>query len=288
MTVSLKNLNASAYQYQLTVQEEFKLICEPLFKLGIKYFLYVYAFPDGRYLMFHNDFQYTKAFLETIKELGEGLTNHIKIIKKDESFYTYIPFDFDLFNNKREPVFQLVTHFNFGDTFIINKAGASNSLRNYSFSRAHTDICSSDFYLNNLMLLERFCKYFDEKAERLVCCKDQSKLAYMEQQFVFYKSSEEERLTQKIEEFLRETIVKKRILRTTEKDIPLTNREIECLTYLSLGMTDKEIARTLELSHRTIQFYFQNIRQKSGLKRGELLASFIREGGLNGMLPHTA
>lgn len=288
MTVSLKNLNASAYQYQLTVQEEFKLICEPLFKLGVKSFLYVQAFPDGRYLMFHNDIIYTKAFLEKVNWLGEGFTNHIKITKRDESYYTYIPFNFDLFNNKKEPVLQLVCDFNFGDVFFINKAGASNSLKCYAFTREHTDICSSDFYLNNLRLLERFCTYFDEKAERLVCCIDQRKLAYMEQQFVFYQSSEEERLTQKIEEFLRETFIKKRILRTKEKDILLTNREVECLTYLSLGMTDKEIARTLELSHRTIQFYFQNIRQKSGLKRGELLASFIREGGLNGILPRTA
>ena len=96
MTVSLKDLNASAYQYQLTIQEEFKRICEPLFKLGVKYFLHVKAFPDGRYLMFHTDLHYTKSFLETIKELGKGLTQYIKIAKKDESFYNYIPFDFPI------------------------------------------------------------------------------------------------------------------------------------------------------------------------------------------------
>jgi DNA-binding NarL/FixJ family response regulator len=53
-------------------------------------------------------------------------------------------------------------------------------------------------------------------------------------------------------------------------------REVECLSYLSLGKSAKEIAKTLELSPRSVEFYLSNLKQKSGLKRGELPTYFVK------------
>ena len=42
----------------------------------------------------------------------------------------------------------------------------------------------------------------------------------------------------------------------------LTKRQLDCLFYLVKGMTIKEIAAMLSLSHRTIEHYIEAIKQK--------------------------
>lgn len=46
----------------------------------------------------------------------------------------------------------------------------------------------------------------------------------------------------------------------------VTRREIECLYYLSLGKSSKQIASTLNISSRTVEFHLKNLRNKTGAK----------------------
>ena len=46
--------------------------------------------------------------------------------------------------------------------------------------------------------------------------------------------------------------------------VTLTRREIEVLTLLSLGMRTKQIAATLHVNWRTVQFHLSNIYSKLG------------------------
>lgn len=45
---------------------------------------------------------------------------------------------------------------------------------------------------------------------------------------------------------------------------PLSKREKECILYLLQGKTAKETALALDLSYRTIEYYFENIKKKLG------------------------
>ena len=55
--------------------------------------------------------------------------------------------------------------------------------------------------------------------------------------------------------------------------IYLTPREVDCLNALASGRTVKIVARELELSHRTVEFYLKNLKIKFGCAtKGELLA----------------
>lgn len=46
------------------------------------------------------------------------------------------------------------------------------------------------------------------------------------------------------------------------RKIQLTKREAECLYYFFKGLSSKKIAQVLDISHRTVELYFDRIRQK--------------------------
>ncbi len=54
-------------------------------------------------------------------------------------------------------------------------------------------------------------------------------------------------------------------LSTERPYLPLTRREREILSYLSDGLTSKEIALQLEISHRTIEVYRAKLLRKFGV-----------------------
>lgn len=51
-----------------------------------------------------------------------------------------------------------------------------------------------------------------------------------------------------------------------------TKRELDCIHYLTLGMTCREIGEILQISHRTVEHYLDNIKTKLGvLKKSQIV-----------------
>jgi DNA-binding NarL/FixJ family response regulator len=48
----------------------------------------------------------------------------------------------------------------------------------------------------------------------------------------------------------------------SEKDIPLTSRELQVVRHLALGLSNKEIARSLDISVETVKEHVQNLLRK--------------------------
>ncbi len=60
------------------------------------------------------------------------------------------------------------------------------------------------------------------------------------------------------------------------KNIKFAKREKECVHYLVRGMTAKQIARKLDLSPRTVEFYLERCKAKLGCQnRSELISKVI-------------
>ncbi|THH39126.1 PAS domain S-box protein [Aliishimia ponticola] len=67
-------------------------------------------------------------------------------------------------------------------------------------------------------------------------------------------------------------------LSETRPYVPLTRREREIISYLSDGLTSKEIANQLELSHRTVEVYRAKLLKKFGVSNSSGL--FQSLGGI--------
>ena len=72
-------------------------------------------------------------------------------------------------------------------------------------------------------------------------------------------------------------LIKPRI--TADIDAPLTEREAEVLRALYRGETNKQIARTLDISHETVKGHIQSILRKIGLiDRTQAAVWAVRKG----------
>ncbi len=59
-----------------------------------------------------------------------------------------------------------------------------------------------------------------------------------------------------------QTTMGKRKDRSDSKDIPLTNRELQVLRHIALGLSNKEIGTSLNISVETVKEHVQNILRK--------------------------
>lgn len=87
MTYSPMSLNASAYAYHLSVQEEVNDLCTPLLAVGISYFHYMRFFKTGHYLHLTNNAPFLKDLYETIIEAGDFLTEQFTKVSIAKNYY---------------------------------------------------------------------------------------------------------------------------------------------------------------------------------------------------------
>ena len=66
----------------------------------------------------------------------------------------------------------------------------------------------------------------------------------------------------------------------TDSREPLTSREQTILLQLASGKSNKEVARDLEISHRTVETHRQNIKRKLGISTAAGLTRYAIEHGV--------
>jgi len=66
----------------------------------------------------------------------------------------------------------------------------------------------------------------------------------------------------------------------TQPGMQFTQRELDCISFLPLGYTAKEIARELSLSMRTVEFYLGNVKAKLGCSRRSEVIRLLNDNGV--------
>ena len=61
---------------------------------------------------------------------------------------------------------------------------------------------------------------------------------------------------------------------------PLTNREVQCLEGLAVGLSNNDIAQQLHISLPTVALHLSNARRKLGAKTREQAVALAVAGGM--------
>jgi len=139
----------------------------------------------------------------------------------------------------------------------------------FSYASKKSDNTSLGRFIANADLLEKFNSYFKKKAKNLIDKAVRTKLIIPESMRGYdnvesnFNLSFEER-----KNFLMQIECETNISK-------LTKREYECMGSISRGKTSKEIARTLNVSPRTIDSHIENIKEKLGCYRKSELSDLF-------------
>lgn len=155
--------------------------------------------------------------------------------------------------------------FNIGDGVVIaNHSNIQTELVYFAFP-ANESEASLVRILANLDLLHKFISYFKTKSASIIEMASKNPIV-----LPFLKT------TQDVKTFSGDTEIRQAFLNQIElKNMSngfFTKRELICIRYLVMGMTNREIGRALHLSHRTVEHYIDNIKAKLGIsKKSQIL-----------------
>lgn len=162
-----------------------------------------------------------------VPRMGDAL--HTKIMNEAETYF-HIYHPIDIFLN------------------------SSTTLELFSFAWTDNDnVRSMNWYLNNLKLLNQFVFHLKNKLNCLI--EDQIEAFKIQQSYqsIYHEPQSHTPLSSPI---IPVNIV------LNKKEITLTSREISIINYFLKGYSSKRIAQSVFLSHRTVEWYLERIRQK--------------------------
>lgn len=259
----------SAILYNKHVMENLNEIAHPLYEcFGIQLLTYRRFFNNGDLLHLSNSpcwLDHSNTYnhwtsYRTLQRIQETPTQGYKTFiwsetpDPQDSVYGAL-YEFDLWN---------------GAT-VYEKNGSSTEV--WAFSGKKDNPLIQDIYLNNFSIIKRFILYFQDKAKEILDTTDRSKIITGHPKLVDTPDAGE---NEAIDSFIKKTQITRYALKSSEKDIYLSKREAQCIFHLSHGKGVKEIGQLLCLSPRTVEFYVNNLKEKTGdVSKQALLKKYL-------------
>ncbi len=247
----------------LQMAEDIDQICNPLKKFGVHLFSYRKTFADGSRVNLSNNANWLDDYynLDLFKS---------SLFEYDIENYAT---GFSLW--PQESALPIFSH---GRMRYNSDNGITLTLKQpdfcefFIFGADKNNKQMLNIYINNLELIKNFTDYFHAETTRLMKEAEQSLIQ------IQLKNSENQTFENIYNCDFSEIKQLFKITKPTEKDIllaKLSPREIDCVELILQGKTAKEIARHLNLSYRTVEFYLNNLRQKTGSRnKFELIKLF--------------
>ena len=137
----------------------------------------------------------------------------------------------------------------------------------WTFSTSVDQANVSPNYINTLKYFEEFIAYFNSKAQEIINTRESGKLAKFKDTVIFGTNDAllNNGNTYKFLNICDKMKIDKLIIKGITENVSLTKRETDCGKLLSAGRGTKEIAKALDLSPRTVEFYINSIKEKTGL-----------------------
>jgi DNA-binding CsgD family transcriptional regulator len=242
-------------------------------KLPIKYYSYAKLFSDGTRIYLSNLQQWLEHFFTNYSD--DGLTsahyshysNFYLICDNHFSFYKKM-YDFDLSNI----------------LLIAERHKDYTEIHFFATSSKESNAIQSS-YFEFKEVFRRFTLYFRENAykiiekalpDRLILPPANPKLT----QTLAYELGQQQEKTFLHQKLINNLNVKGYPIVYRGISSHLTQREYECLIKFMQGLTGKEIARNLNISHRTVEHHISNVREKTQISTKAEIIECLLENNL--------
>lgn len=214
-------------------------ICKPLYNLAIDYFSYTRSYPDGRRIYFNTSPEWLNNYFERDFHLIGNCELRPEIYKKPQTF---------LMSTLPKPkIFREAAEMGIQDgLFFINPLTSYTEFFEFSTFNPTTNMVN--IFLNNGDLIRNFTWYFVNSAKTLI---EQAERNH----FILPHHNNANSF--------------KKLLNTKEfspfsheKTVKLTQQQYQCAIRLLQSKSQKEIAKELGLSPRTVETYLNNLKNK--------------------------
>lgn len=259
----------SSFNYNKSIKDELFLINKPLVdNLNISFLGYRRFYRNGKLFCFFNDDRWIDYSFNTERWRSLSFQTRLKNgISPGKSLYFIWPKHPD----PSDPVYCALYEFNLWNGIIVLRA-FEDCIESFAFCSKNKEIDVTDLYLNHTELLERYILYFKDKAHPLLHPNTQELL--IDCPIEWPTSSLE---SPHLLRFKDATPIDKYPLRYNGDTICITKQEINSLALLSHGKKIKEIANSLNLSPRTVEYYLGNIKRKLGGVSNSLLIDLYKQ-----------
>ena len=240
----------------LSSSNETRSLCAPILAhYGIHYFYFVRMFDNGDCYLLSTHNNVVNYMLEKEHELLAPIAPHLI---KQKIFYLI-----EACESYQHVAKDLCSFFNVAHVMNAYEQG-EGYIDAFCFGSSPNNTEIINFYFNNVDIIDKFNLYFKEQAKNLFnSCKQQSIHLPHHMRLNFNSHT----LSQKTEYSL-----PNKSLMIQNRQVFLTQREIDCLNKLMLGYSAKETGKLLKLSYRTVEYYLQNAKSKMGCsKKSEVL-----------------
>jgi LuxR family transcriptional regulator len=274
MGLNIRDYNSSKKSC-LRAASAIRNISEPfLASLGIASFTFQRLYRDGKRLYFancekwidhfYNNNYFFSASFNKYKDLPDTkVMLWARWPWKEQSFYKFMK---DAKDN-----------FQYENGLYVCK-GNINYIDAFSFRGKVNDSDINFRYLANFPTIEKFIDYFLIKANSLI------RATYNKKSFIIPEQNELFTLTTTPfhpTTLILSTDLEESNLFLDNNGIKFSKRESECIYAMYLGNSAKEIARQFNISIRTVEYYFNNIRQKLGCTSKSQILSMLLKTSYN-------
>lgn len=263
----------SAFMYSSYASKEVKKICKPLENLGIKLFRYLKVFEDCSYLTLMNGYNnFLTNYYDSVKDLGNLFVKYIRCAQNNsEPFYLIWPNDSFTTDINMNLFYE---HNIWNGISLIYRYKGYVEIISFAYDR-DSAYDANLMFLNHMDLLKEFVKHFKVRAKALIENADINSCAVYKNKFNIGKKSYS--LKNKVEQLRKDINVGKQIFTTEGGEIQLTKRETECLELWAYGKTTKAIARSMNLSPRTVESHLMSVKGKTECNyKSELIDLFFQ------------
>lgn len=225
-----------------------KSVADPfLATIGCNYFQYLKVFRDGSFSFLTTQPAWDDFTFSLLKNTNmPAVYSHIDGHTLDKNKFTFLweP------NLPKEPV-GMAREFNItsGFTFVERH---KDYYYMFGFGAPETNHRAIDNYFNSLNSMHDFLQQFQGQQQKLINELDK---------FRFHVSKE------------RQDCNLEKMLLSASQEPHLTPQELACIKGLAKGLSCKDIAKSLNISHRTVETYLNRVRQRFNLQyKKELIA----------------